>query len=119
MSLAAPAMTADTLPFAQFEGRPIANAPLNGWQAGPYPDHDDTGDPLPATPWQGRLVIDANISETSPVVVGTYITTRHVASLVIDGWSWAEILRAHPELVDDDIRACLAYAIEEDTPDFD
>jgi len=99
MSIATPAMTADASPFA--------HAPFD--------------DVLPAafSPWRGRLVIDPAVSETSPVVAGTYVTTRHVASLVVDGWSWAEIRSAHPGLADDDIRACLAYAIEEEAPDFD
>jgi uncharacterized protein (DUF433 family) len=75
-------------------------------------------DEPPATPrgepWAGRLVLDAEISTDSPVVRGTWVTVGQVVSLVVDGWSWADILRAHPELDVDDIRACLSYCVEED-----
>jgi uncharacterized protein (DUF433 family) len=64
--------------------------------------------------WQDHLVHDFNVSEVSPVVRGTWITARHVVSLIVDGWSWQEILRAHPELSEDDIRACLSYTLEEE-----
>jgi uncharacterized protein (DUF433 family) len=33
---------------------------------------------------------------------------------VVDGWTWADILRAHPELTEEDVRACLAYTIHEE-----
>lgn len=64
--------------------------------------------------WRGRLVMDMSLSETSPVIKGTWVTVSQVVSLVVDGWSWADILRAHPELSDDDIRTCLAYTVAED-----
>jgi uncharacterized protein (DUF433 family) len=64
--------------------------------------------------WQERLVFDFNVSETSPVVKGTWVTASHVVSLVVDGWTWSDVLRAHPELTEDDIRICLSYTIEQD-----
>jgi len=75
-------------------------------------------DPTRTVPWKARLAFEPDISETSPVVCGTWITASHVASLVIDGWTWAELLRSHPELNEEDIRACLAYVTEEDHHDF-
>lgn len=117
MTIASSAMTADVLPLDS----PLLNeTPLNGWQPNPgsFAVSNDAGEPLPASPWNGRLAIDPTVSESSPVVIGTFVTTRHIASLVVDGWSWAEIRRAHPGIVDDDIRACLAYAIEEESPTF-
>jgi uncharacterized protein (DUF433 family) len=63
--------------------------------------------------WSDRLVFDANVSETSPVVKGTWVTVTQVVSRVVDGWSWAEILRGYPELVEADIRACLDYSVDE------
>jgi uncharacterized protein (DUF433 family) len=79
----------------------------------PEPDADD--DEPDAPRWQDRLIFDPAVSETSPVVKGTWVTAAHIISLVVDGFSWAEILRTHPELVEDDIRACLKYTIEEDS----
>lgn len=65
--------------------------------------------------WQDRLIFDPNVSETSPVVRGTWVTVSHVVSLVVDGWTWSEILRTHPEITEDDVRTCLAYSVEQDT----
>ena len=50
----------------------------------------------------------------SPIVRGTWVTVQHVVSLIRDDWTWGDILRCHPELTEDDLRACLAYSIEED-----
>ena len=67
----------------------------------------------PRAAWRDRLVLDPEVSPTSPVVRGTWVTVAQVVSLVIDGWSWERILRAFPELTTDDIRACLSYSVEE------
>ncbi len=75
-------------------------------------------DPCRPVRWQARLAFDPDISLTSPVVRGTWVTASHVCSLVVDGWTWADLLRSHPELNEEDIRACLAYIIEEDHHNF-
>jgi uncharacterized protein (DUF433 family) len=41
----------------------------------------------------------------------------HVVSLIVDGWTWSNILRTHPELTEEDIRTCLAYTVAEDNDD--
>lgn len=64
--------------------------------------------------WKDRLALDPSVSERSPVVRGTWVTVGQVVSLVVDGWTWADILRAHPELTEEDIRACLWYSVTED-----
>jgi uncharacterized protein (DUF433 family) len=64
--------------------------------------------------WRDRLVFDFDISDISPVVKGTWITVGHVVSLIVDGWTWADILRSHPELGEEDIRTCIAYAMAEE-----
>ena len=79
------------------------------------PSDDDE----PADRWQDRLVFDFNVSETSPVVKGTWVTVGHVVSLIVDGWTWADILRTHPELTEDDIRVCLAYTVAQDDGEAD
>ncbi len=80
----------------------------------PEPDDD-----APHEPWQDRLVFDFNVSETSPVVKGTWVTVGHVVSLIVDGWTWGDILRTHPELTEDDIRICLAYTVAQDDGEAD
>jgi len=77
-------------------------------------DAEDAEDEAVPVRWQDRLVFDFNVSERSPVVKGTWVTVSHVVSLIVDGWSWADVLRSHPELCEDDVRTCLAYAVEQD-----
>ena len=64
--------------------------------------------------WSDRLVFDDDVSLDSPAVKGTLLTASHVVSLVVDGWTWADILRLHSELTENDICACLAYTFESD-----
>ena len=73
-------------------------------------DDEDEAAPI----WRDRLVYDFDISDHSPVIKGTWITVSHVVSLIVDGATWADILRTHPELGEDDIRVCVAYAVAED-----
>ena len=78
-------------------------------------EEEEEEEETPADPrWQDRLVFDFNVSETSPVVKGTWVTVGHVVSLIVDGWEWSDVLRTHPELTEDDVRVCLAYSVEHD-----
>jgi uncharacterized protein (DUF433 family) len=78
-------------------------------------DREVTTEPSPG--WHDRLVFDFEVSDISPVVKGTWITVGHVVSEIVDGQTWADILRSHPELTEDDIRTCVAYAMaEENSP---
>lgn len=61
--------------------------------------------------WTNNLTMDEN---GEIIVKGTWVTVTHVVSLIIDGFSWEYILRTHPELCEDDIRACLSYSIQEE-----
>jgi uncharacterized protein (DUF433 family) len=81
--------------------------------AAPGPEDDSA--PIAADGrWRSRLTFDPEVSESSPVVRGTWVTASRVVGLVVDGWTWADILRAHPELTEDDLRACLAYTVEQE-----
>ncbi len=95
----------------------------NEWATIPDTDSDTDSDPVldqrdeeptERIRWEDRLAFDENISDNSPVVKGTWVTVNHVVSLIIDGWNWSDVLRTHPELIEDDIRACLAYTVEQD-----
>jgi uncharacterized protein (DUF433 family) len=77
------------------------------------PKPGPTAEPVLDRRWHDRLAFDTNVSEHSPVVKGTWVTVGHVVSLIVDGWSWSEILRTHPELNVDDIRTCLSYTVAE------
>ena len=82
--------------------------------AGCPPDDDLVADDDDAPVWRDRLVYDFDVSDQSPVVQGTWITVAHIVSLIVDGATWADILRTHPELVEADIRTCVAYAVAEE-----
>ncbi len=101
----------DEIPVETPRGRPVSDdASL---PAGSNDAEEDASEDSSLL-WRDRLVFDSNVSEHSPVVKGTWVTVNHVVSLVIDGWTWSDILRTHPELTEDDIRACLTYTIEEE-----
>ena len=57
---------------------------------------------------------DHNISDLSPVITGTWITVSQIVTLVVDGYTWADILRSHPELTEEGIRTALSYATQQD-----
>ncbi len=88
----------------------------NEWPCLPDRDDDCPVEIVEASPlgWEKRLTMDPNVSDSSPVVNGTWVTVEHVVTLIVDGWNWSDILRTHPELTEDDIRACLAYTVEQD-----
>jgi uncharacterized protein (DUF433 family) len=75
------------------------------------PDPESMPDPAL---WRERLTMDPGVSPDSPVVRGTWVTVDQVISRIVDGWSWGDVLRAHPELCSDDIRACLAFTVEDE-----
>jgi uncharacterized protein (DUF433 family) len=76
---------------------------------------DECRDQASQPRWQDRLVFDKYVSDASPVVKGTWITVAQIVSLIVDGQTWADILRSHPELTEDDIRTCLSYATEQES----
>ena len=57
-----------------------------------------------------RIVADPAVLVGKPVIRGTRIAVEFVLELLANGWSEAEIVRNHPGLTVDDIRACIAYA---------
>jgi len=59
-----------------------------------------------------RIVVDPQILTGKPVVRGTRISVELVVDLIAAGWSREQILASYPDLSEDDIRACLAYASE-------
>jgi uncharacterized protein (DUF433 family) len=64
--------------------------------------------------WRNRLSFDPAVSADSPSIVGTRLTVGDIVSMIVDGRAWADILRDHPELSEADIRAALAWTVEQD-----
>jgi uncharacterized protein (DUF433 family) len=60
-----------------------------------------------------RIAVSPNIHFGKPCVTGTRIPVQSVLELVREGISFQEIIRQYfPELTNDDIRACVQYAID-------
>ena len=57
-----------------------------------------------------RIVCDENILTGKPVIKGTRLAVEFIVGLLGHGWTEAEILENYPHIVQEDIRACLAYA---------
>ena len=57
----------------------------------------------------GRIVLDPAVMAGKPVVRGTRVTVERVLTLLAQGLSITELLKEHPYLTEDDVRACLAY----------
>ena len=59
-----------------------------------------------------RISVNPEIHFGKPCVAGTRITVQSVLELVDEGLSFAEIIENYyPDLQEDDIHACLRYAI--------
>ena len=60
-----------------------------------------------------RIAVEPHIHFGKPCVAGTRITVQSVLELVREGVGAAGIRRDYyPDLSDDDIRACVQYAID-------
>ena len=62
--------------------------------------------------YRDRIVINPEVRFGKPCVRGTRITVGDVLSYLASGMREEEILADFPQLKNDDIRACLAYAAE-------
>lgn len=56
-----------------------------------------------------RITVDPNICLGQPTVRGTRITVAVVLRMTAAGMTPAEIVRAYPELCEDDVRDAAAY----------
>lgn len=60
---------------------------------------------------KNRITVDPKVHFGKPCVAGTRIPVQDVLQLVQEGLSFADITRDYyPDLVADDIRACIQYA---------
>jgi uncharacterized protein (DUF433 family) len=66
-----------------------------------------------AAAMKNRIAVNPQIHFGKPCVAGTRIPVQDVLELVQEGLSFADITRNYyPDLVADDIRACIQYARE-------
>jgi uncharacterized protein (DUF433 family) len=65
------------------------------------------------TNMRNRIAVSPGIHFGKPCVAGTRITVQSVLELVREGLSFAQIRQDfYPDLEDEDIRACVQYAID-------
>jgi uncharacterized protein (DUF433 family) len=62
--------------------------------------------------YRDRIVIDPEVRFGKPCVRGTRISVGDVLSYLASGMREEQILADFPQLMIDDIRACLAFAAE-------
>jgi uncharacterized protein (DUF433 family) len=60
--------------------------------------------------WRERISVDPAVLVGKPVVRGTRLSVELILDLVVEGWSFDEVLANYPGLTVEDIRACVAFA---------
>jgi len=64
--------------------------------------------------YKKHISIDANIRFGKPIVTGTRISVYDVLSWFANGMTFNEIIEDFPELTEEQIKACLAYAADKE-----
>jgi len=65
-----------------------------------------------AKEWRDRITANPSVLVGKAVVKGTRLAVGFVLDLLASGWSHADLLANYPNLSEEDIRACIAYASE-------
>lgn len=60
--------------------------------------------------WQKHITVNPSVRSGKPCIKGTRITVYDVLEYLAGGMSEEEILADFPDLTQEDIRACLAFA---------
>jgi uncharacterized protein (DUF433 family) len=60
----------------------------------------------------GRISIDPNVCFGKPCIRGHRIWVSLILDYLADGMKTEEVLKEYPQLSQEDIQACLAYAAE-------
>ena len=58
-----------------------------------------------------RITVNANICHGKPTIRGLRYPVENMLELLAAGMSYEEILADYPDLVKEDLLACLAYAV--------
>jgi uncharacterized protein (DUF433 family) len=59
-----------------------------------------------------RIAIDPHVCFGKPCIKGRRIWVSLILDFLASGWSIPEILANYPGLIEEDIRACIAYGAE-------
>ena len=59
-----------------------------------------------------RITLDPAVLVGKPVIRGTRLSVEFIVGLLAAGWSHADIVKEYPGIAEDDILACLDYALE-------
>jgi len=59
-----------------------------------------------------RIAIDPNICFGKPCIKGHRIWVSLVLDLLASGWSFQQVLDNYPGIIEEDVRACIAYGAE-------
>ena len=62
--------------------------------------------------WEGLVKSDPAIMMGKPVVEGTRITVEHILEKLAYGQTIEQMLKSHPQLTEEGIRAALAFALD-------
>ena len=65
---------------------------------------------MPISLWEKRIIVDPQILVGKSVIKGTRLAVDFILDLLMQGWSYDQIIRHYPGLTATDILACLAYA---------
>ena len=57
-----------------------------------------------------RITVDANVCHGKPTIRGSRLMVATILELLSSGMTYSELITDYPNLEDEDIRACLAYA---------
>ena len=66
--------------------------------------------------YQHIITIEPDKRSGQPCIRGLRMTVQDVLEYLASGMSVEEILTDFPDLTEEDIRACLAYTVEQDGP---
>ena len=62
--------------------------------------------------WKTRITMNPAVLGGKPTVRGLRISVEHILSALTERIPEGDILADHPDLVAEDLQACLAYALE-------
>ncbi|QDK80548.1 DUF433 domain-containing protein [Spirosoma sp. KCTC 42546] len=57
-----------------------------------------------------RIISNPDVLTGKPVIVGTRLSVQFIVGLLAKGVTHQELLMEYPYIIEEDIRACLAYA---------
>jgi len=62
--------------------------------------------------WKNRIIVDPDVLDGKPIIIGTRISVELILERVADGWTTEDILSAYPHLSRDDVLVALSFAAE-------